>query len=196
MLQFFLVQLSRLFWSNHNTISHTVFSSKIPPPSTWFSIYLVESWKSYYLGYKFNGNKISYYLTMQFIILQSMCIFSKRNLRSIYLNMVLLFTYTLFLLAGGGFNGKKESGQLRFGGRDRPFKKPIGLLSSEEIMLNFNKIDKWFMNQFGDSPYPNKVCYNKVHCHALEKASWRYILQVNRRGAYMRKYISKRHRSN
>lgn len=28
---------------------------------------------------------------------------------------------------GGGFGGKKESGQLRFGGIDRPFKKPIGL---------------------------------------------------------------------
>ncbi|CAH0551903.1 unnamed protein product [Brassicogethes aeneus] len=28
---------------------------------------------------------------------------------------------------GGGFGGKKESGQLRFGGRDRPFKKPIAL---------------------------------------------------------------------
>ncbi|XP_076638737.1 U11/U12 small nuclear ribonucleoprotein 35 kDa protein [Colletes latitarsis] len=26
---------------------------------------------------------------------------------------------------GGGFGGKKESGQLRFGGSDRPFKKPI-----------------------------------------------------------------------
>lgn len=26
---------------------------------------------------------------------------------------------------GGGFGGKKESGQLRFGGRDRPFKRPI-----------------------------------------------------------------------
>lgn len=26
---------------------------------------------------------------------------------------------------GGGFGGKKESGQLRFGGKDRPFKKPI-----------------------------------------------------------------------
>jgi len=26
---------------------------------------------------------------------------------------------------GGGFGGKKESGQLRFGGRDRPFKKPF-----------------------------------------------------------------------
>ncbi|GJQ79150.1 hypothetical protein Trydic_g5402 [Trypoxylus dichotomus] len=28
---------------------------------------------------------------------------------------------------GGGFGGNKESGQLRFGGRDRPFKKPISL---------------------------------------------------------------------
>eukprot|EP01106_Pelomyxa_sp_JSP_P009076 TRINITY_DN2486_c0_g2_i1.p1 TRINITY_DN2486_c0_g2~~TRINITY_DN2486_c0_g2_i1.p1 ORF type:complete len:100 (-),score=10.50 TRINITY_DN2486_c0_g2_i1:182-481(-) len=26
---------------------------------------------------------------------------------------------------GGGIGGKKESGQLRFGGRERPFKKPI-----------------------------------------------------------------------
>ncbi|KAF6725717.1 U11/U12 small nuclear ribonucleoprotein 35 kDa protein [Oryzias melastigma] len=26
---------------------------------------------------------------------------------------------------GGGLGGKKESGQLRFGGRDRPFRKPI-----------------------------------------------------------------------
>lgn len=28
---------------------------------------------------------------------------------------------------GGGHGGKKESGQLRFGGRDRPFRKPINL---------------------------------------------------------------------
>lgn len=28
---------------------------------------------------------------------------------------------------GGGFGGRKESGQLRFGGRDKPFKKPIAL---------------------------------------------------------------------
>lgn len=28
---------------------------------------------------------------------------------------------------GGGQGGKKESGQLRFGGRDRPFRKPINL---------------------------------------------------------------------
>jgi len=28
---------------------------------------------------------------------------------------------------GGGFGGKKESGQLRFGGKDRPFRRPINL---------------------------------------------------------------------
>lgn len=33
---------------------------------------------------------------------------------------------------GGGFGGKKESGQLRFGGRDRPFKKPISLELKDE----------------------------------------------------------------
>lgn len=33
---------------------------------------------------------------------------------------------------GGGFAGKKESGQLRFGGRDRPFKKPIALELKEQ----------------------------------------------------------------
>ena len=26
---------------------------------------------------------------------------------------------------GGGFGGRKESGQLRFGGRDRPFRRPL-----------------------------------------------------------------------
>ncbi|PVD20168.1 hypothetical protein C0Q70_20662 [Pomacea canaliculata] len=30
---------------------------------------------------------------------------------------------------GGGLGGKKDSGQLRFGGRDRPFRKPIGMFT-------------------------------------------------------------------
>uniref|UniRef100_A0A672GAE6 U11/U12 small nuclear ribonucleoprotein 35 kDa protein n=1 Tax=Salarias fasciatus TaxID=181472 RepID=A0A672GAE6_SALFA len=33
---------------------------------------------------------------------------------------------------GGGLGGKKESGQLRFGGRDRPFRKPINLGAGPE----------------------------------------------------------------
>ncbi|XP_077979106.1 U11/U12 small nuclear ribonucleoprotein 35 kDa protein-like [Glandiceps talaboti] len=33
---------------------------------------------------------------------------------------------------GGGFGGRKESGQLRFGGRDRPFKKPFQVNNQQE----------------------------------------------------------------
>lgn len=29
------------------------------------------------------------------------------------------------ILSGGGLGGKKESGQLRFGGRERPFRAPL-----------------------------------------------------------------------
>lgn len=32
---------------------------------------------------------------------------------------------TWILMLGGGLGGKKESGQLRFGGKDRPFRKPM-----------------------------------------------------------------------
>ena len=32
---------------------------------------------------------------------------------------------TRVLVLGGGLGGKKESGQLRFGGKDRPFRKPM-----------------------------------------------------------------------
>lgn len=35
----------------------------------------------------------------------------------------MIFDYLNY--SGGGFGGKKESGQLRFGGKDRPFKRPI-----------------------------------------------------------------------
>lgn len=46
---------------------------------------------------------------------------------------------------GGGHGGKKESGQLRFGGRDRPFRKPINLgvgLMQERVGGGFNKWDR------------------------------------------------------
>ncbi|XP_048587345.1 U11/U12 small nuclear ribonucleoprotein 35 kDa protein [Nematostella vectensis] len=33
---------------------------------------------------------------------------------------------------GGGFGGKKESGQLRFGGRDRPFRRPLPIQGAGE----------------------------------------------------------------
>uniref|UniRef100_A0A131Z1N9 U11/U12 small nuclear ribonucleoprotein 35 kDa protein n=1 Tax=Rhipicephalus appendiculatus TaxID=34631 RepID=A0A131Z1N9_RHIAP len=50
---------------------------------------------------------------------------------------------------GGGFGGKKESGQLRFGGLDRPFKKPIGLGSRSGANLSepFNDRDHQFSHR-------------------------------------------------
>lgn len=38
---------------------------------------------------------------------------------------------------GGGFGGKKESGQLRFGGRARPFQRPYEI---GESSTNFREI--------------------------------------------------------
>lgn len=35
------------------------------------------------------------------------------------------FNSTSFSSTGGGIGGKKESGQLRFGGRERPFRAPL-----------------------------------------------------------------------
>merc|ERR1712176_837809 len=39
---------------------------------------------------------------------------------------------------GGGFGGDKKSGQLRFGGRDRPFKPPIQLPSSRTTSSQYD----------------------------------------------------------
>lgn len=39
---------------------------------------------------------------------------------------------------GGGFGGKKESGQLRYGGKDRPFKKPI-IIPSRQAERDWDK---------------------------------------------------------
>jgi len=33
--------------------------------------------------------------------------------------------YIWFSSTGGGLSGKKESGQLRFGGREKPFRAPL-----------------------------------------------------------------------
>lgn len=43
------------------------------------------------------------------------------------------------LLLGGGFGGKKESGQLRFGGRDRPFKKPFAIPKQQDPAKGYAK---------------------------------------------------------
>ena len=43
------------------------------------------------------------------------------------------------MLAGGGFGGDKRSGQLRFGGRDRPFKTPIIVGENRTIKSDFDR---------------------------------------------------------
>ncbi|KAH0625401.1 hypothetical protein JD844_014888 [Phrynosoma platyrhinos] len=43
---------------------------------------------------------------------------------------------------GGGFGGKKESGQLRFGGRDRPFRKPINLPAMKSDFYREGSVEK------------------------------------------------------
>ncbi|XP_014257468.1 U11/U12 small nuclear ribonucleoprotein 35 kDa protein-like [Cimex lectularius] len=49
---------------------------------------------------------------------------------------------------GGGFNGRKESGQLRFGGRLRAFKKPLHLLTEQELLGQFGtKLNKGESNK-------------------------------------------------
>ena len=45
----------------------------------------------------------------------------------------------IFFPEGGGFGGKKESGQLRFGGRDKPFVKPISLMGEKELKHQFER---------------------------------------------------------
>lgn len=43
---------------------------------------------------------------------------------------------------GGGLGGKKESGQLRFGGRDRPFRKPFSLPALKAELYTEGPVDK------------------------------------------------------
>ena len=65
--------------------------------------------------------------------------------------------YHLSIL-GGGFSGKKESGQLRFGGKDRPFKRPL---------IPFNIRDKRDDSDSRDS-------YRERDYHSRDRYSDRY----------------------
>ena len=40
-------------------------------------------------------------------------------------DMTFNLVHNMVYYTGGGFGGKKESGQLRFGGRERPFRQPM-----------------------------------------------------------------------
>lgn len=52
---------------------------------------------------------------------------------------------------GGGFGGRKISGQLRFGGRDRPFKKPISLQVKEHEWMRGKRPHRWQEGDRGDN---------------------------------------------
>lgn len=57
--------------------------------------------------------------------------------------MLWLKLISFYTILGGGLGGRKESGQLRFGCRDRPFRKPIPLVSrllkTDECTEFYNK---------------------------------------------------------
>lgn len=62
---------------------------------------------------------------------------------------------------GGGHGGKKESGQLRFGGRDRPFRKPInlGVGAMQERGGVFNRWDRAGVRDREDRERPRESEY-------------------------------------
>jgi len=53
---------------------------------------------------------------------------------------------------GGGFGGRKEAGQLRFGGHDRPFRKPIFVLPTnrDDLQHTDSTTNKDFMHRTAD----------------------------------------------
>ena len=49
---------------------------------------------------------------------------------------------------GGGIGGKRESGQLRFGGKDRPFKKPFQIQSGSKQHRDTHRNSDYFRNSY------------------------------------------------
>ncbi|KAA0704244.1 U11/U12 small nuclear ribonucleoprotein 35 kDa protein [Triplophysa tibetana] len=82
---------------------------------------------------------------------------------------------------GGGQGGQKESGQLRFGGRDRPFRKPINLTS---MMPQNRSADRWEGASARDA----------VQEQDREHGRWRERERGNDRGFHKDKRDHKRHR--
>lgn len=61
---------------------------------------------------------------------------------------------------GGGFGGNKESGQLRFGGKDRPFRPPI--MTNSNARDNFtNDLSRFREDSYGDNKRHDKYSDNK-----------------------------------
>lgn len=92
---------------------------------------------------------------------------------------------------GGGQGGKKESGQLRFGGRDRPFRKPINLTS---MMPQNRSADRWDASS-GREERQRDQEQDREHGRWRErKNDWDRGNDRNDRGYYKEKRDSKHHR--
>ncbi|XP_077099782.1 U11/U12 small nuclear ribonucleoprotein 35 kDa protein [Siphateles boraxobius] len=92
---------------------------------------------------------------------------------------------------GGGQGGKKESGQLRFGGRDRPFRKPINLAS---MMPQNRPADRWDPSS-GREERQRDQEQDREHGRWREsKNDWDRGDEWNDRGYYKEKRESKHHR--
>lgn len=57
---------------------------------------------------------------------------------------------------GGGLGGRKESGQLRFGGRDRPFRKPLRPIPEKELERLGIPLPGRYMQRFETPPLPKR----------------------------------------
>lgn len=57
---------------------------------------------------------------------------------------------------GGGLGGRKESGQLRFGGRDRPFRKPLRPIPVKELEKLGIPLPGGYMQRFETPPLPKR----------------------------------------
>ncbi|KAG2200154.1 hypothetical protein INT47_012435 [Mucor saturninus] len=74
---------------------------------------------------------------------------------------------------GGGYGGKKESGQLRFGARDRPFRDPYGKL---RIDYDQKRSDNWRTTTDGSNEHrrDSKNCKERDNEHHIGKDSERH----------------------
>ena len=59
--------------------------------------------------------------------------------------------FTFYFILGGGFGGRKESGQLRFGCIDRPWKKPITNRHYEVQSRSLSDVNNTYSTRAGPS---------------------------------------------
>lgn len=73
-----------------------------------------------------------------------------------------LIELSALFIKGGGLGGKKESGQLRFGGRERPFRAPLCVLGLKfELLCLIISTHYFLSNYFRVSAVPRKFFFTK-----------------------------------